>query len=120
MKLASLDAIFRALNDAGVRYVVAGGLAVNAHGYLRFTKDVDLVLDLMSDNVKRALAALGAIGYRPALPVDASGFADTVQREQWIRGKDATPYQRERTAAAPSILLRPNTGTKHIRQAPSR
>ena len=42
MKLASFEAIVRALEDAGVRYLVAGGIAVNAHGYLRFTQ-VNLV-----------------------------------------------------------------------------
>ena len=56
MKLASFEAIVRALNDAGVRYLVAGGLAVNAHGYLRFTKEADLVLDLTRNNAERALA----------------------------------------------------------------
>lgn len=50
MKLASFEAIVRALNDAGVRYLVAGGLAVNAHGYLRFTKDVDFVVQLVPDS----------------------------------------------------------------------
>ena len=44
MKLASYEAVIAALNDAGVRYLVAGGLAVNAHGYLRFTHDLDLVV----------------------------------------------------------------------------
>ncbi len=34
MKLASFEAIVRSLNAAGVRYLIAGGLAVNAHGYL--------------------------------------------------------------------------------------
>jgi len=43
MNLASLEAIVRALNGAGVRYLVAGGLAVGAHGYPRATMDVDLV-----------------------------------------------------------------------------
>lgn len=46
MKLTSCEAIFRALNEAGVRYLLVGGLAVNAHGYLRFTKDVDLTIDI--------------------------------------------------------------------------
>ena len=44
VKLASFEAIVRALEHAGVRYLVARGLAVNAHGYLRFTHDVDLVI----------------------------------------------------------------------------
>ena len=50
MKLDSVEQIFQALNSAGVRYLVAGGLAVNAHGYLRFTKDVDFVLQLQDEN----------------------------------------------------------------------
>ena len=48
MKLATFDAVCRALNDASVRFLVAGGLAVNAHGYLRLTYDVDLVVDRKS------------------------------------------------------------------------
>lgn len=51
MKLASFEAIVRARNTAGVRYLIAGGLAVNAHGYVRFTKDVDIVIALDADNI---------------------------------------------------------------------
>ena len=41
MKLNSFVTVARALDEAGVRYLVAGGLAVNAHGYLRYTNDID-------------------------------------------------------------------------------
>ena len=34
MKLASFEALVAALENAGVRYRVAGALAVNAYGYL--------------------------------------------------------------------------------------
>lgn len=44
MEVRSVEAIVRALNDASVQYLIVGGLAVNAHGYERFTKDVDLVI----------------------------------------------------------------------------
>lgn len=87
MKLASFEAIASALDDAGVRYLVAGGLAVNAHGYLRFTKDVDIVVHLVPDNVLRAFAALRAIGFRPSVPVTAAEFADPAIRSGWIRDK---------------------------------
>jgi hypothetical protein len=43
------DAIFPALEASGVRYVIVGGVAVNLHGYQRFTKDVDIVIDLIPD-----------------------------------------------------------------------
>ena len=41
MKLDSFQAIVLALENAGVRFLIAGGLAAIAHGFLRFTKDVD-------------------------------------------------------------------------------
>lgn len=87
MKLASFEAIVRALEDAGVRYLVAGGLAVNAHGYLRFTKDVDFVVQLIPDNIQRAFAALHSLGYRPTVPITAVQFMDAALRESWIRDK---------------------------------
>ena len=87
MTLASFEAVIRALNHAGVRYLVAGGLAVNAHGYLRFTKDVDVVIHLRPGNIKRAFAALAGLGYKPLAPVTAKQFADRATREGWIRDK---------------------------------
>ena len=87
MKLISIEAIFRALNAADVQYLIAGGLAVNAHGYLRFTKNVDFVLRLVPDNIAQAFSALGNLGYRPSVPVTATEFADPEQRQSWIRNK---------------------------------
>lgn len=93
MKLSSFEAIVRSLGEAGVRYLVAGGLAVNAHGYMRLTKDIDLVLDLRTENVERALDALEGLGYRPTVPVAAARFADPEQRQRWIREKDMKVFQ---------------------------
>src|SRR5258708_36415685 len=87
MKLASLEAIVRALNDANARYLGVGGLAVAAHGFGRATFDVDLVIQLQPDNVRRAMGALETLGYRPLVPVPASAFADPAIRESWIREK---------------------------------
>lgn len=84
MKVASFEAIARALEGAGVRYLVAGGLAVNAHGYLRLTFDVDLVIHLERSNVVAAFDALASIGYRPAIPVTAGEFADPRVRGEWV------------------------------------
>lgn len=90
MKLSSFDMLVRALDEAGVRYLVAGGLAVNAHGYLRFTRDVDLVLQLAPENIAAAFGALEGIGYRPLVPVTAADFADLATRTAWIRDKGMT------------------------------
>ena len=87
MKLESVSAIVQALNEARVRYLVVGGLAVVAHGYLRFTNDVDMVIQLKPENVLRAFKALEGIGFRPAVPVTAQQFADPGTRDRWIREK---------------------------------
>ena len=87
MKLASLEAIVAALNSEGVRYLVAGGLAVNAHGYIRYTQDVDLVIALDADNILRAFRMLATLGYKPLAPVTAEQFANPELRGQWIRDK---------------------------------
>ena len=90
MKLRSFEAVVGALNDAGVRYLIAGGLAVNAHGYLRFTHDVDLIVHLVPENVSLAFRALEALGYHPIVPVDAREFSVIEIREKWIREKGMT------------------------------
>ena len=87
MKLAIFDAICKALNTANVRYLVAGGLAVNAHGYLRLTYDVDLVIQLGQKNILAAFDAMAKIGYRPSVPVTGIQFADAKQRKDWIKNK---------------------------------
>ncbi len=87
MKVASFEAIVRALNDAEVRYIVVGGLAVNAHGYGRSTFDVDLVIQLTPRNVASAFDALERIDYRPVMPINAAQFADNALRDSWIMDK---------------------------------
>ena len=88
MKISSVEAVFRALNDACIRYLVVGGLAVNAHGYERFTSDIDLVICLERENIVKGLQALLNIGYLPAVPITPEEFADPVNRERWRREKN--------------------------------
>jgi hypothetical protein len=87
VKFATLELIFRALNRAGVRYLVAGGLAVNAHGYQRLTADLDMVIQLDRANILAAFEALSELGYRPIVPVTSEQFSKPEQRRQWIEQK---------------------------------
>ena len=88
MKLASLEAIFRTLNEAGVRYLVVGGLAVNAHGYQRLTNDLDLVIQLQRDNILAAFRALEDLDYQTSVPITAEQFTSAENRETWQREKN--------------------------------
>jgi hypothetical protein len=93
MKLATIEAIVSALNEADVRYLIVGGLAVAAHGYGRVTFDIDLVLQLQPDNVQRAIQALDLLGYKPFVPVKANDFADPAIRKSWIEEKNMVVFQ---------------------------
>jgi hypothetical protein len=87
MKLATLEELVRSFDSRGVRFIVVGGLAVSAHGYVRNTVDVDLVIALDPDNIRAAFEALRAVDYRPGVPITAEQFADRPLRESWIRDK---------------------------------
>jgi predicted nucleotidyltransferase len=50
------------LIEADVRFVLVGGLAVNAWGYLRATRDVDFVPDPDPENLARLDAVLRDLG----------------------------------------------------------
>ena len=87
MTVQSVEAVVRALAEAKVRYLIVGGLAVVAHGFVRFTGDIDLVLDPEVDVLRRAVAALAGLGYRPRAPVGIEEFIDPEKRRQWVRDK---------------------------------
>lgn len=92
MERRSLAALARSLESAHVRYLIVGGMAVVAHGYVRLTVDVDLVLDPDRESLLRAVEALSSLGYVPRAPVPFSAFADPAQRRIWATEKGLTVF----------------------------
>ena len=80
-------AIFKGFNDAGIKYLVVGGLAVNLYGVPRMTYDVDLLLDLEDDNVNRFVGLMQEWGFKPKVPVAITEFSEKEKREDWIKNK---------------------------------
>jgi predicted nucleotidyltransferase len=68
-------ALFQRLNNAGVDFVLIGGLAVNAHGVIRSTKDVDIVPAADPQNLARLAALLKDLDARQ-LGVGDDGFSE--------------------------------------------
>lgn len=85
MKVSSIESIARVLNDAGVPFVVVGGVAVVAHGYGRHTQDLDLVIPLDPATIRRAIEALATLGFHPRIPVTVDDVADPATRDRWFR-----------------------------------
>jgi hypothetical protein len=65
-----LDAerIFAMLDDHDVEYVVIGGVAVQVHGHVRMTNDIDLIPSPAPVNLERLADALNDLGARVLNP----------------------------------------------------
>lgn len=72
-EVAELDAegLLSSLTTHGVEFVVIGGLAVAAHGYVRATKDLDITPAPGRANLERLFVALQSIG---AAPIETADF----------------------------------------------
>ena len=63
----------RSLNDNTVRYLVVGGYAVALHGYPRYTKDMDVWVEMTTENASRVIEALNQFGFG-SLDLKAADF----------------------------------------------
>ena len=79
--------LFSALNNESVKYMVAGGIAVNLYGIERATADIDLIIDLDEENVSKFVRVARKLGLRPKIPVPLDDFADAEKRKEWIGHK---------------------------------
>jgi predicted nucleotidyltransferase len=80
------------LIEAKVRFVLVGGLAVNAWGYLRGTQDVDLVPDPERDNLERLAVLLRELDGK----VDVGGrLLDSDATSTFLRTRDRTLVRTE-------------------------
>jgi len=63
------------LNANNVRYLVVGGYAVALHGYVRYTKDLDVWIEPKIQNANNVLNALTAFGFG-SLDITADDFLE--------------------------------------------
>lgn len=57
-ELKDLIQLCRSLNEQGAKYILIGGFAVILQGFVRGTKDIDLLVDPAKENVRRIKKAL--------------------------------------------------------------
>ena len=77
-KQISLLAAFVA---AKVEYAIVGGIAVNAHGYVRATNDLDIFIRPTEENARAAFNALLSLG----VPLDGLQPSDLLVDEENLR-----------------------------------
>lgn len=79
--------LFRRLEEAKVRYLVVGGIAVNLHGVNRLTHDVDLMIALDAGNLARFVSVAKRYSFKPVVPVAIDDLADAAKVRDWIENK---------------------------------
>jgi hypothetical protein len=84
--------IFDGFDKGRVRYLVIGGIAVNLHGYVRLTMDLDVMIDLSEDNVKKLVAIMNGLGYVPRVPVNPADLVSPEKRKTWSEEKGAIVF----------------------------
>lgn len=130
MNEPAFDELLLRLAEADVEFVVVGGLALNAWGVVRGTKDVDVVIATDSGNIKRvadvAVAAGGHVQRGESFlgtPFSiAAALADGEQvaietnlgRLDVVQGLDGVPdFDELRSRAAEAEILGSRSGSAH-------
>ena len=101
MKIAEL---LQSLCDAQVDYVLVGGLAVQLHGFLRSTFDIDLVLAMNDENLVRFIDVAKQYGLVPAIPVSIDSLRNADQIEAWYREKGMLAFALREPQIGGSVL----------------
>lgn len=82
--------IFAALERHDVEYLTIGGVAVNAHGHLRNTRDVDVLIEWTAENMRRLATALAELDAK-LFGVDADLLdVDPLDPEHLLNGGNFT------------------------------
>ncbi len=84
--------VLSGLSEAGVRFVVVGGVAVNLQGVPRFTADLDLAVALDGDDLATTARVLRGLGLRNRLPVAEEELARPGAVREWIRERNLRAF----------------------------
>ena len=84
--------ILEGLYKSKVRYLIAGGLAVNLYGVPRVTQDIDIVIAMSKENVLKITSLLKELGYVPRLPVNPEDLANPDKVKDWIENKNLKAF----------------------------
>lgn len=86
------EEIFIEFEKRNVRYLVAGGMAVNLYGYVRMTMDLDIMVDLADENLKKIIAVMEENNYKPRIPIKSNELISKDKRDEWIKEKGAIVF----------------------------
>lgn len=81
------EEILRTFHKEKIKYVLVGGIAFNMLGGYRNTLDLDILVEMTGDNLKKIVKILKKKGYKIKQPVNPMMIADSKTRKNWISKK---------------------------------
>ena len=84
--------ILEGLYKSKVRYLIVGGLCVNLYGVPRVTQDIDIVIAMSRENIRKINTLLIESGYVPRLPVNPDDLENTNTVNDWIEKKNLKAF----------------------------
>ena len=102
------EEVLREFQKQKVRYIIVGGMAFNLLGGVRNTLDMDVLVEMSDNNLRKIVAILKKAGYHVKQPVDPIMIADKKIREDWIKNKNMKAfnfYKGERTYEEVDIVI---------------
>ncbi|MBN1268250.1 MAG: nucleotidyl transferase AbiEii/AbiGii toxin family protein [Kiritimatiellae bacterium] len=80
------------LLEAGLEFVLCGGMAAVLHGVERTTLDLDISVSLDPGNVPRLAAVMESLGLRPRVPVNPHILGEAEEVARLVREKHAVVF----------------------------
>lgn len=86
------EEIFREFQKKKVKFVVVGGIAFNLLGGERNTLDMDILVEMSDENLRKIVSILKKAGYHVKQPVDPMLIADENKRDDWVKNKNMKAF----------------------------
>jgi len=86
------EEILREFQKQKVKYILVGGMAFNLLGGQRNTLDMDVIVEMTDENLRKIVRILKKAGYHVKQPVDPMMIADKKTREDWIKNKNMKAF----------------------------
>ena len=96
--------ILQAMKDAGVEFVLVGGFAVQLHGFVRSTIDLDIVLAMDDENLSKFIDVAKQFGLAPIIPVPIESLKNAAQIDQWHREKGMLAFALREPQVGGSVI----------------
>src|SRR5688572_11583197 len=78
----------RYLAEAGVEYALVGGYAIAAHGFNRFSEDIDILVDPSAENSRRWILALSRLPDGAARQLESERDVFATEKRYAVRVND--------------------------------